>query len=489
MFDEIKKKITLLLSSKDEGASDGLDKVDRRVSNLENKLKTLGKISGVGLFRNLSDLAEGTDSALGTIGRVGTALAVVEGASRSMKAIGDMLKEVADGNDGFSASLDKMGSKIPILGSFKDGFESLTEGLAKATAAAVGFDTVTAGRRGKLAGKAATIVGIPAALSGAADEISGTADAKEESKALDARTAKIRAMIDANKRDVDESNRIQRAGLSDRQKIESDRDDALEKIMDRRREWAARNAGLSKEAEERFAADELQVKRDAYQKIIKLEQDRRDAEVKALNDRLKIQRDYSDKLRDEQLSTLDLYKTSARSSAGLIGDLVEGPRGEIERLKRRTKEAIEDIKSQIEAARNDRNLTAQGRSDRIAALRNAMIAEQLKSDISERSINAKAVRDIEMRMNANNADLFAVKEEQRERERQQRITALNTQLGERAGTLDGRGITGYLAQRRQVDEFSKRTADNTKITADEVKKLNQTLSNSIFTSLANPISL
>lgn len=413
MFDEIKKKITLILSGKDEGATDALGKVDRRVSSLEAKLKTLGKISGIGAFRGLSDLAEGADSALGPVGKLGITLAAIEGSGRAMKAIGESLSMAAEGADGLAGALDKAAMKIPVLGTMKDGFETLTEGIGKATAATLGFNVARSGRIGKGVGRAITGVGILNAID-AVDNYGGVSAAQEKSNALDDRTKTIRSMIDANNRDRAESERIQRERLTETQKIEADRDAALEKIMDRRREWAARNAGLSKEAEERFAADEQAIKTEASEKIQKIEKDRNESVQKILEERLKQDKEYQ-KARAEERQAI------ARQ------------------------QAIDASKIEDTIERNDR------------------IQRAMQSDIFNSQL--------------------AAQEERRQREEAGRATALGTQQGARTSTLDGRGITGYLTQSRQVDQFAKSTADNTKSTVDELKRLPAAIAQNVFGAL------
>lgn len=489
MSDNVEKKLTLTLSGKDDGASATLEKVDRRVDGLDKKLKTIGKISGIGIFRELSDITEGMDKGLGAIGKIGVGLAVVEGIGRGMRLVGDTLNEAIDKGEGFSATLDKIGSKIPLLSSVKDGFESLTSGIAKAAAAAFGFDTAIAGRRGKLAGKAISIFGMPEALSGAVDELSGTADNTAEGAALDARTKIIRKQIEDNKKDQEESNRIARNGMSERKKIETDRDAELEKIMDRRRAWAARNGGISAEQERQFANDELQLKADTNQKLAKLDLERDEQEAKALNDKLKKQREYAKQLRDEARETQKIYANQDRSRAGLIGELMEGPRGEIQRLRDRTKETIQDIQAQIEDAKNDPNLSGAGRDARIKALQGAIDTEQTNAGIREGVINKRGVRDIDKNINAMNAQLFAAQEEQRQRENAARIKSLETQQGARTSNFDARGQTGFFNQSKSIEDNGKKTAENTKITADELKKITQLIAQNALGSFTGGISL
>jgi len=493
MFDEIKKKLTLILGAQDAGATDALGKVDRRVDGLDKKLKTLGKISGVGIFRELSDVFEGMDKGLGTIGKIGVGLAVVEGASRTAKMLGDGLNEAVDRGDGFADALDRIGSKLPIFSSVRAGVDSLTTGLARATAAMVGLDTATAGRRAMLVGKAASGIGIFSALGGVGNELGRDDSAQQQSDALDARTRIIRKQIEDNKKDQEESNRIARLGMSERQKIETDQNAKLEEIMDRRRKWAANNGGISVEEEKRFANDELAIKADTNQKLATLDRERADQEAKALADKIKRQQEYAKQLLDEARETQKIYANQDRSRAGLIGELMEGPRGEIQRLRDRTKETIQDIQAQIEDVRNDPSFSPTGRAERIRALQGAIGTEQIGSDIRERAINARAGTEIERRIRDANEQIAAARMQQqtaaREREDAARIRGFETQQGARTSNFDGRGQTGFFNQSKSIEDFNRKTAENTKITADELKKLTQLIGQNALGSLTGGISL
>lgn len=80
-------------------------------------------------------------------------------------------------------------------------------------------------------------------------------------------------------------------------------------------------------------------------------------------------------------------------------------------------------------------------------------------------------RPIDERMKANAADILASRNATVEQERERQIRAIESQRSPSTSTLDGRDITGYLNQSRQVDQFAKSTADNTKAMVDKLDKL------------------
>ena len=91
--------------------------------------------------------------------------------------------------------------------------------------------------------------------------------------------------------------------------------------------------------------------------------------------------------------------------------------------------------------------------------------------IDEKNIQADAIKAIDERMKANAADILASRNAAVEQERERQIRAIESQRSPRTSTLDGRDITGYLNQSRQVDQFAKSTADNTKAMVDKLDKL------------------
>jgi len=471
MFDEIQKKLTLILGAKDDGATAQMDRMIGKGNDLERALKKIGKISGIGGFGGASDVAEGFSGKLGILGRAAGGIAAVEGIGRGMKLVGDTLNEAIDKGEGFSVTLDKIGSKIPLIGSVKNGFESLTSGIAKATAAAIGFDTATAGRRGKLAGKALSIFGMPEALSGAVDELSGTADNKAEGEALDARTKIIRKQIEDNKKDREESARIARQAMDDRERIETERTEKLDAIMERRRIWAVRNGGLSVEAEKQFATDEQTTRAEADKKLADLVEHGNQLIKKATDDRLKM-------LQDEQEETAKIFRGSERSRAGLVGELMEGPSGELERLRNRTKETIDDIKLQMQEAAKDPKLTPWGYLNRITALSWSGLTEQNNSTARQTAIIDRSIKETTEQIAAAR---LAQQDAARQREDASRIRAFETQQGPRTSNFDGRGQTGFFNQSKSIEDSGKKTAENTKTIADTMKTVSDNIGK-LFTS-------
>lgn len=470
--DNILKRITIALFGKDEGATKLLGDVDRRVDGLDNKLKTFGKITNIGAFRQFSDIAEGFDKSLGALGKIASAVAIGEVAGRTMKALGDGISAVVEGSESFTEALDKIGSKIPVLGTFKTGFESLAVGIAKAEAAALGFDTAVAGRRGSIAARSMSIFGLPSAIGDAVGELSGEANATAASKKLDERTKLIRDMITANNRDLEESKRIARTAMNDRQRIEAEAQDKLEAIEKRRYEWSVRNGGLTVEAQKRFADDEITVRRDANNKIVALIERGNEAIRKAEEERAKIEREALEETLRIQRETTGLQSQFA---IGLMGDT---PNGQIAASRQKLKDDLDEINRKIEEVRRTET-NYDIRDARIAALRRQGETLSVQQGIDERMINARAVSDVDRRFRENAMIVAMARSEQARLQREQedagRLTSFETQQRARTSNMDGRGVTGFFNQSKSIEDSGRKTADNTKATADAVKAVSSTL--------------
>ena len=537
MAENIDKKITITLQGRDDGATATMSKVEAKATELERTLKKVGKITGVGGFKQASDVAEGFTGELGAVGRIAGIAAAAEGAGRLMKAVGDGLQDAVDKGESFSKVLDDLGNKIPIVGTLKQGFESLAVGIGKATAAAVGMDTEVAGRRGKIAAQAITN---PIAAAGAAvDEVTGVADAKAEGDKLDQRTKDIRARIDANKKDDEAHNTAIRAGMNERQKIEADRDADLEKIMDRRREWGARNAGVSVEQEKKFAQEEALVKAQAGQKIAKATYDANEEINKANVARIEAAKEYQANQRkadEEALATIgETFKIQSDIQIKNLRDGGDKTGAELASIEEDYRQRIEAIGKELRRINEDPTLTQGEKDIQSGRLMTQQDAIGIQADTRTRSVQANAEKEaaektfdmqrkiLQLQSDGGNKTVerelkkldilkqyqetqkqidemlkdSALSEEQRASLRAQRAalpgladkailqagkedaqTRLQTQLGEKSSLMDTRGQTAFFNQSKATtaeQEMAKVTKESTKATTDLTKMLADTL--------------
>jgi hypothetical protein len=107
------------------------------------------------------------------------------------------------------------------------------------------------------------------------------------------------------------------------------------------------------------------------------------------------------------------------------------------------------------------------------------VALSVQQGIDERMINARAVSDVDRRFRENAMIVAMARSEQARLQREQedagRLTSFETQQRARTSTMDGRGVTGFFNQSKSIEDSGRKTADNTKATADAVKAVSSTL--------------
>lgn len=534
-MDTTEKRLVISLHGKDDGATGTLDRVGSRVDSLEHKLKKFGKISGIGGFKQASDVAEGFEGGLGTLGKIAGTAAAIEGVGRAMKAIGDGLSSAVDSGESFVDTLDKIVTKLPVIGTMKQGAESLAEGFAKAAAAATGLiDVETAGRRGKITAQLAG-GNVIAGVRNAVNEVTGVNAAQSESSKLDENTKKIRQTIDANSKDEAIGNDVIRKGMSERARIEADRDDQLEKIMDRRRAWMARNAGISKDQEERFAAEEAAVKRQAGDKIAKAAYDANEAIVRVEQERINAMREMrNDQRKASEEAMDDLAETmriQANTQISNLRDSGDKTGAELAKIAQDYKEKIDAIDKEIRRINADDSLTPGEKADKTRGLETRKDALGNEADTQTRIAQSNAEKDSAEKVLEINRKIFELQADggneaaKREMEKlaivqeglevQKQINellkdtsltadqrsalqgqlamlpgiadkrmaaidqeaakaAIGSQQADRTRLFDARGQTGFFNQSKQVntlEDSSKKTSDNTKTLVEKFDRL------------------
>lgn len=165
--------------------------------------------------------------------------------------------------------------------------------------------------------------------------------------------------------------------------------------------------------------------------------------------------------------TMRIFEKSRSASMGLIGDLMQGPDGDVRRLRDRTRNTVEELKRQIEeVTRNEPNRDI--RDQRINALKGAIDTEQTTATLTERSMTSRARASAQEQMDQ-------LKKQQEEDLRERQMRSLESQRAARTSLFDARGQTGYFNQSRQVEDFTRKTADNTAKANDKLDKLITTM--------------
>lgn len=477
MAENIDKKITITLQGRDDGATAAMSKVEAKAIELERTLKKVGKITGVGAFRTGSDIAEGFTGELGNIGRIAAIAAAAEAAGRLMKTVGDGLQNAIDKGESFTKVLDDIGNKIPVVGTLKQGFESLAVGIAKSAAAVAGMDTDTAGRR---AGIGAKFLTNPlGGIEGTIGELTGANDAKADGDALDKGTKDIRARIEANKKDEDALNAIIRSGMNDRQKLEAERDDKLEELMERRRQMSARNGGLTQDQEAALAAAEATVRKESADKIAKSIADGAAKVAAAEKHRIdsirEIQADSLDRLRDTSEVERAIIDANGEAEEAKLREAGKDLEARISEIKRKADDALNDIDIRSREVAGDASLTPDQRNDLGRKLNEQAGAVTKQRDAEVALAQSEARRNAEEKLKQAEEQLASELERQADERQKIGQTSLENQRAPRSSITDARGQLGFLAQSREFVspqvEATKATDKNTKATEDLTKTI------------------
>jgi len=429
MSDNVEKKITIALSAKDD-ASPTLDRVIGRGNDLERTFKKVGKISGIGGFKVASDVAEGLSGELGTIGRVAGITAGVAGAAVAVNKIAiaadGAIAKLQSGEIAFEEFTNEFVKGIPLLGTIQKGLQDTAE----------------------------IISGVKYAMR----------EAEAKAKEVDLR----QAVIDKNRGYVFD---IVRAANK-----EADPAKAAREELDGELDY------LKQILDAKFIDEE----RYQYARQFKIK--------KAEEEITRIQTEANDKRMMSFRKSQEIIDGAASDSADLRAGIEErriraaghDVTADLADIKRKAEREIEDIRRKINEAATDPNIS---QTDAVRISRSLQDkAAQITADAEDR-----AKSTIDQRIKETNDAIFARRADQertaREQEDARRIRSFETQQGARTSNFDGRGQTGFFNQSKSIEDFNKKTAENTKITADELKKLTQLIAQNALGSLTGGISL
>lgn len=476
MADSTEKKIVITLKGNDDGASATMDKVGRKVDSLEYKLKKIGTISGVGGFKQASDVAEGFGGQLGDLGKLAGAAAGIAAIGSAMKGVGDAIQGAVDRGESFIDTMDGLASKIPVLGRFKEGVESLSLAFGKLAGASGLVNKSDAESFGTMFARGFTLPGqlrnTRDAWNGDLPNIFNVGD-KQRGKELDADTKKIRDQIEADKKDREESDKVLRQNLSGRMRIEAERDAALEAVMERRRKWMAEHAGISDKDAKRYASEEQLIRQQADMKLKKIIDDGNAAIEKAQSDRLKVNREYQERLAKTAEETASMQREAVALQAQIIAANFRAAGNDVEaqitELRDRVGRQQAELDEQIRRIKNDPNFIGD-KTSAVGALQNQRDSLGILRDNEERRTRAKAERDRIKQNTDAIADATKEAMDEAARKRDERIErgreSLGSQSSARTSILDARGQTAFQTQMR---EFITPTTENTKATAENTK--------------------
>lgn len=424
MADTTEKKLVIKLEGDPAGAVAAFDKVDRRVDGLDKKIKTFGKISGIGALKgDVSDVAEGlTDSRLGPLGRIagitGGLMLAVNAVGSLARGFDEVSEKLSTGKIGANEFAHEFVKTIPIIGSVSKALESVG-GFVQ-----VLYDTA----QGK-----STIRQV-------------YEDAKELDEFIKGRVDRREFVFDIIRKGRDAA----------------DPAEAIRRQLDIDLDYLRQIREASEMDEDRYQEARRIKTAEAEAKITAIIDGETKKRVRIIESMRGIERDI------------------LRIRAGMDADAMEGEGdalgAQIARIETARDAAIADIKRQIAEATVDPTLTDEQRLARGRAL-----ADQADTIGAESEARIQRARDeADKRAAQSTFDTIADASEEAMQEASRKAderfqlqrAAVSTWQGERAGLSDARSGTSFFNQSKQspAEEAAKKTADNTKALAEKFDK-------------------
>lgn len=457
-----KQDFTVNFKARDQGVGTFMKQQVKDAGELEQKWKAIGKAAG---SSGLGQVGE----SFGTAGKIGGFLGsggMALGGLAVVGAIGKEFQQASIGIENAAQSLHKFDGRlkdsaaelvraVPFLGDAIKGFDDLQVSMGNFLAAA---SEKSPAIKGMLDGinKVRGWIGL--------DRVKfqeSIADIEAEAQLIEAQRLQTRAMRDKTLGII--SGAAFAGPLDAAGKVRAQTDADLKAIT------AARQKGAISEDE--LSAARITLLKHQEDELIRIKQE-------AADKRIEIARKENEEVLKIRRETEGLQKEMMITAMERSGNTAGAA---IERSRQKLKDDLIDIQTQIAGA-----MLSQGnwdlRGGKIGALLGRAGTLATMQGVEEQNINKQAIKSVDDQIRENALKVATIRDAQRQRDDELRVAAFQSQQGPRTSNMDGRGVTGFFNQSKSIEDAGRKTADNTKATVDELRKLPAAIAQQLFTS-------